>query len=869
MGIFSNGLSEKGQQNFDLGKIYRNREDYANAIRYFNKALITDKDNRQILDAIAEINQLIKEQRKNIDTSKYQILYTAKSINTDLLNWYYENGYIISAAGFGNETWAVSFLKNEGKHKQEVFISNEIPEERINKAWDKGLYITVAAYGNSRWLIVMQSKSEGGLQKYFMDSEFPGRQVDDAYQSNLSITACTYGNGWLVVMDETNHFYDQQYQFYADYPNEEIDQIWDNDRYICQAVFAGSRWLLIHANSDFWGGQGVINRSQFPFQYLDERMEQGEELVTSVTHDGVEWNIIYTSVANDDAEDNTESLTAEEVNQETLDQALFELNELTGLAGVKTEINNLIALVKLNKIKQERGLESSKVSLHMVFSGNPGTGKTTAARLIGRIFRAMGLLKKGHLVEVARAGLVAEYVGQTAIKTNEAIDAAIDGILFIDEAYALNKGDNDFGSEAIETLLKRMEDDRDRLVVIIAGYTDEMKDFVNSNPGLKSRFAIHLHFQDYSVVELLDIFRKIILKTEHQLTPEAEDFAGKYFEFLCKSKDKYFGNARDIRNLVDDIMKIQSVRLNLSTEWSDEELKTIIKQDIVNTVKDDFTEEKTLSIDELLSELNTLTGLDNIKQEIHKLVSFLKVEQLRKENGLPIQQVSLHSVFYGPPGTGKTTVARLLGKIYKSMGLVAKGHIVETSRQDLVAAYVGQTAIKTGKKIDDALNGVLFIDEAYSLTNKGGGSDFGDEAIETLLKRMEDDRDKLVVIVAGYTDEMNQMLDTNPGLRSRFSHYFYFKSYTAPELVKIFKSICQANRNVLDPEAEEKLLAIFDIEINKRSKSFGNARFARNLFEAAVTQLANRVVSANHLDKEALITIKTIDLFGSIDMMKQ
>ncbi len=260
----------------------------------------------------------------------------------------------------------------------------------------------------------------------------------------------------------------------------------------------------------------------------------------------------------------------------------------------------------------------------------------------------------------------------------------------------------------------------------------------------------------------------------------------------------------------------------------------------------------------VLKKIDEMVGLDNIKEEINTLINLIKIKKKRKERGLPNSKISLHSVFYGPPGTGKTTIARLLGKVFKYLGLLEKGHVVETDRAGLVAGFIGQTAIQVNKIAEAAMGGILFIDEAYAL--KGSGNDFGQEAIDTILKRMEDHRDKFVVIVAGYPDEMKEFIDSNPGLKSRFSRYFYFKDYNAIELVQIYKIFCKNTAINLTKAGEEKLLTMLKILYAKKGRSFGNGRLVRNIFEKSIGNQANRLVKISPLTDEILSTIKDADI---------
>ncbi|WAL59010.1 AAA family ATPase [Thermocoleostomius sinensis] len=265
-------------------------------------------------------------------------------------------------------------------------------------------------------------------------------------------------------------------------------------------------------------------------------------------------------------------------------------------------------------------------------------------------------------------------------------------------------------------------------------------------------------------------------------------------------------------------------------------------------------------LNQALAELNDLVGLDNIKEEVKTLANFLKVQKIREERGLAQTSVSLHAVFCGPPGTGKTTVARLMSRIYQGLGFLTKGHLVETDRAGLVAGYIGKTAEKVEAVINSALDGVLFIDEAYSLAPEDAERDFGREAIDVLLKRMEDNRDRLVVIVAGYTDEMTRFIESNPGLKSRFNRYFYFDDYKPDELLQIFEKMANKSHFHLTAATRTKLLRVFEELYVRRDRTFGNARVARNLFEKSIERQANRLAVLSSLTDEVLTTLQPDDI---------
>lgn len=259
-------------------------------------------------------------------------------------------------------------------------------------------------------------------------------------------------------------------------------------------------------------------------------------------------------------------------------------------------------------------------------------------------------------------------------------------------------------------------------------------------------------------------------------------------------------------------------------------------------------------------ELDELIGLGNVKNEVRTLANFVKVQKQREAQGLKTPKMSYHLVFTGSPGTGKTTVARIVARIYKDLGVLKKGHTVETDRSGLVANYVGQTATKTNAVVDSALNGVLFIDEAYALVPENSSQDYGLEAISTLLKRMEDDRDKLVVIIAGYTNEMKRFIDANPGLQSRFNRYIDFPDYSSGELADIFKMYLRKNQYNITPAAEEILKEKLDYAVAHKDRNFGNARYVRNMFEKAIQQQANRLSGVSNATKSQLTELTEEDI---------
>jgi SpoVK/Ycf46/Vps4 family AAA+-type ATPase len=533
---------------------------------------------------------------------------------------------------------------------------------------------------------------------------------------------------------------------------------------------------------------------------------------------------------------------------ERLDDLLAELAELVGLDGVKREVETLVRLHQMSERRAAAGLPSPPLSRHLVFTGAPGTGKTTVARLYGRILTALGVLRSGQLVEVARPDLVASVIGGTAIKTTEMFTKAIGGVLFIDEAYTLSAGGGgggpDFGREAIDTLVKLMEDHREEVVVIVAGYTNDMRSFLAANPGLSSRFSRTIEFADYSSAELVTIVEGLCRGNDYRLEFETRAALHTYFTNL--PRDAAFGNGRTARKVFEEMLGRQAYRLADDPDAGHVALTRLLPDDLgplpgssVGAGAGRVDEER---IEQLLGTLRGLVGLDEVKDEVSAMVDLLASARRRKAAGLPAPSVSRHLIFAGPPGTGKTTVARLYGSLLAALGVVTQGQVTEVARADLVGEYVGHTARRTTEAFDRARGGVLFIDEAYTLSSsRGSGHDFGREAIDTLVKLMEDHRDEVVVIAAGYEREMAGFLAANPGLSSRFSHRVRFADYTPDELVTI------VNQHATDSGYECTGPTVAALRTHfatmGRGESFGNGRYARQILDETVAHHARRTRS--------------------------
>ncbi|GAA2096236.1 hypothetical protein GCM10009759_25240 [Kitasatospora saccharophila] len=534
------------------------------------------------------------------------------------------------------------------------------------------------------------------------------------------------------------------------------------------------------------------------------------------------------------------------------------LESLVGLAGVKEQVATLVNLNKLARRRELAGLPALPMSRHLVFAGPPGTGKTTVARLYGSILAELGVLREGHLVEVTRADLVASVIGGTALKTTEVFRSALGGVLFVDEAYTLSTGGGgsgpDFGREAVDTLVKLMEDHRADVVVIVAGYSAEMTDFLAVNPGLASRFSRTVEFANYSVDELVTIVGRTAAGHGYELAEGTAEALRTLFERLPRGED--FGNGRAARKVFEEMVDRQATRLATGAEVSDQDLARLLAEDVAPVDGPAATRGDGTA---LLAELRAMVGLPAAKEQVEDLVDLLRQTRRREQAGLPTARISHHLVFAGPPGTGKTTVARLYGRLLAELGVLPGGQLVETARADLVGRYIGHTAQLTKEAFDRARGGVLFVDEAYTLTPRhGSGADFGQEAVDTLMKLMEDHRDEVVVIAAGYEDEMRHFLASNPGLASRFTRQIEFGHYTDEELVTIVGHHAETAGYTCAPHTLDALARHFAAV--PRDRTFGNGRFARQTLETMITRQARRLGRLDVTDLSELSLLLPEDL---------
>jgi len=898
--FFNSELSDEAQTKFDLARLYYDKKKYKKAYKAILEAEELDPDNEKIKDLKIQIECTLEEAKTKVVLDEDQpkdeepnldpwIVFSSESIDESEIRFYTARNYYIENVAYGDNTWHVLLrVKEEKDPEQTFFITDQLDNDTFNTYIEDRFVITSLAYDQNKWMFVLEYQSNADAQAWSKThKEFPSADLEEWGNTNGKLEQLLeFKSTFFTSASFPNTFENYLIEKHKDFPKDRIRELWDDDYYIDKLFNADKHFFLVFCEHPDWEDQSYVIDPDYPSADILKKMAEGYS-IGNLFYDDERWYVLYnlekkieaqiTETQNeekDDAPVEEEEDSNVGIQEIELEEALEDLDALVGMANIKNEIKAITNYLKIGKLKEASGMELKSLNLHMIFSGSPGTGKTTVARLLGRIFKALGLLEKGHFVETDRSGLVGEYIGKTAGKTKAKIEESMGGILFIDEAYALYKDGNDFGNEALETILKEMEDKRDQFCVIFAGYPKEMSALLESNSGLKSRFGSHLTFENFTSDELFAILKKMLLDARHQMTLDAEKASKKYLTYLANTANRFFGNAREVRNLIEDLFKNQATRLNAvlaadkGTSLSNQQLKTITLADLRKSYAFNYQEKESLSYDDIIQELNELVGLENIKEDVTRLAHFLKLQTERIEKGISSERPNLHAVFLGPSGTGKTTVARLLAKIYHALGLVKKEVLVEVGRNDLVAGYVGQTAIKTNKVIDKALHGILFIDEAYALTDRGA-KDFGHEAVETILKRMEDDRHRLVVIVAGYEDEMVRFLKSNPGLESRFSRKFYFQSFEANELEKIFHLMVKNANYQLDANAKTHLSDIIQEVVKMHSEHFGNARWVRNLLEHCIMEQAQRLHALSSVDEKTLQRIEKIDLENAYKTMQE
>jgi SpoVK/Ycf46/Vps4 family AAA+-type ATPase len=527
-----------------------------------------------------------------------------------------------------------------------------------------------------------------------------------------------------------------------------------------------------------------------------------------------------------------------------LADATGRLDELVGLDGVKEIVRGLRATAEIEVRRRAAGLPNSPMTRHMALVGNPGTGKTSIAGILADLYGALGILPRGQLVVADRAGLVSGFVGQTAARTSAVVRSALGGVLLVDEAYMLAPPESpqDFGHEAIATLVHLMEVHRDDLVVLLAGYPAEMTRLFDSNTGLRSRIARVLRFPDYSVDDLTEVFHRLAARDLYVLDPDV--LPALRAHLIDEPPSIRAGNARAVRKIFDATRQRQAHRLAAEPTGPAEAaaLSRIARADLPVAASGAIDDAELATA---MVRLDALIGLVDVKLAVHDLVDLARVTRLRRAANQQTPSRGNHVVFVGNPGTGKTTVAELLGRIYAALGVLSSGHVHAVTRDDLVAGYVGQTSAKTRAAVEAAIGGVLFIDEAYTLAPQDDQRDVGPEAVAELLEAMETARDDLVVIAAGYPREMERFLGSNPGLRSRFSRTLVFADHGPTEAAQIVVELATRDGLVVGEATYHAL--VDNLTVAAAGPSWANGRTARSLFEDMIVGQARRLSGESDL----------------------
>ena len=548
----------------------------------------------------------------------------------------------------------------------------------------------------------------------------------------------------------------------------------------------------------------------------------------------VENQFIYADIV---GEADTQEISVEDV--------MKELDGFVGMKSVKEAIRRIAQEIAVQKRLIELGMaQEGLTKYNFILTGNPGTGKSTVARIFGKIFKALGVTSTDKVTEKVPKDIIGLYLNESDKLMDAAITEAMGGVLFLDEAYDLEPMDeagrstSSEGKKAVQTLMTRMENEAGKFVVVCAGYPKEMAAFMNSNPGLKRRFSHTIHIDDYTAEELLEIYERAAKAKKYNFSLADDTVRMKalnMFRNMVAMKDDKFGNAGEA------VKKVAETKTNINNriasvpfeQWTPEFLQTAYIDDIP------YVEPEKVSISDCLEELNQLIGLIGVKASLTKLAHTInnEIESARVENRRP--EIPLgHYLFLGNPGTGKTTVARLMGKILYSMGALPSPNVVEVGKANLVGRFQGDTEAITSHVVDTAIGGILFIDEAYQLTDG-----YGKVALETLVARLENDRGKFVCIAAGYSFEMQQFLAENSGFESRFpkQNRIVFEDYTPEELFDIFMIHARKGGYILDVMAETAVRGKLTMLYNNRGRTFGNGREARNLFDEVKSNLAMRL----------------------------
>ncbi|WP_176539167.1 AAA family ATPase [Bacillus cereus] len=520
------------------------------------------------------------------------------------------------------------------------------------------------------------------------------------------------------------------------------------------------------------------------------------------------------------------------------EEILKSISSIVGMQNVKATLAEWLQRQDaMALLRSKSNIEVPNTSKNIVITGNPGVGKTMLAGKLTPVLLEAGFIIKDKFIDVKVDEIIGQYIGDTTKKTKDKIKEAQNGVFFLDEAYRLAGGNfagskSNYGLEAIETIMSHMNDPKNNIVFIFAGYEDKMQGFLDANPGLRSLIQDPFRLTDYTLEELTQIGINL-LQNKNYDTSKIEGIFSSYIHQNMQ-QGILAGNGTTVTQYTTQIIDQHLLRIKKNPETKIYEL--LLPEDVKNAFETDQKEQDGLKelFLEAKQEISELIGMHNVKREVEKLGNFQYIQNQRKKEGLKIEKKSHHMIFLGDAGTGKTTMARLIGKMFRGAGVLTNGHFVEATKDMLTA---GSSIPKTVKTIvEKAKGGILFIDEAYTLTNDGKGK----EALDALIPLLENYRDDFICVFAGYEKDMQQLFQLNQGLKSRIPNHFHFEDYNADELTQMMLVKMNKEEYLLAEEANQTLQKVIELSVEQKLVN-GNGRWVRNLFEQILSSQTERL----------------------------